>query len=344
MKHIIFSIVIFHFIIIGNAQDKIIFYNANWKKVDQSEGVYFSLVNKVDSLWLRQDYYSNNRKLQETGYYEDSSTKIKVGLHTYYHPNGIPKHLLNYTNNIINGSSVEYYSNGMIMDSTNYIYGVPVNICSKWYPSGNPKLEMRLDSMREGSGIVIGWFDNGVVSFKGRLEHGFRKIGPWTYYHENGNKASVVNYPKTNGELLYNSTEIKYDKFESFSYDSSIKYISKICYDENGIEQNACEIVNSDALYYKNTNFWHQYLEGKVTTILRGFYLQGSPIIYTLYFSIGAGGQADYVLLDNDGNVDLDRNIKNLIKFSHNWTPAINNNRKVPTDFLQRIVIMSSGF
>ena len=72
-----------------------------------------------------------------------------------------------------------------------------------------------------------------------------RKIGSWTYYHENGNKASVLKFPTLDETTLNQPPELKLDTLEGIRYDSLVEYSSAICYNEDGVEQAGCDFKNS---------------------------------------------------------------------------------------------------
>lgn len=321
------------------AQEQINYYDSKWKRTTPEAACFISIIKKEDTLWHRQDYFAANKQLQEDAYYKDAEMKIKHGQDIVYHPNGALSVLAFYNNNYRQGPYMQYYPNYMMMDSSNYKKGILVNLCSKWYPSGNPKLEMRLDSIGEGKGVIVGWFDNEQVSFKGKLNSGFRKEGPWTYYHENGNTASVLIYPKVSDTLLDQKILLKYDRIEDFAFDSASTYASKVCYDENGLEQQGCLIDFVEAKYNKKENNWSKYVETRAYSIINSFRFEGNPIIYKLYFTIGTNGEANSVMINNHSLKDLDREILNIVRLSNKWQPAMHNNRKMPVDMRQPIVI-----
>ena len=46
-----------------------------------------SIVKKVDSLWLKEDYYAYSRKIARIGYYKDTGFKYNHGEYKSYHAN-----------------------------------------------------------------------------------------------------------------------------------------------------------------------------------------------------------------------------------------------------------------
>ena len=99
----------------------------------------------------------------------------------------------------------------MMRDSSHYKNGIITGISKSWYSDGTLEKILQMDSAGDGSGIAIGFFPNGVVSYEGRLAKGMRKFGPWNYYHENGNKASILFYPNLDESVLALAPELKYD-------------------------------------------------------------------------------------------------------------------------------------
>ena len=68
-----FAFLLLIFSISGNAQKIEKVYDANWKETTKSDIRYYSLINKKDSFWLRQNVYIPERNLQMQGSYKDST-------------------------------------------------------------------------------------------------------------------------------------------------------------------------------------------------------------------------------------------------------------------------------
>lgn len=296
-----------------------------------------SMVKKVDSLWQRADYYTYSRQLAKIGYYKDSAFKINHGEYKSYHANELLESSGYYKEDRRHGYFENYFPNGMMRDSSHFTNGLPTGICKSWYSDGSIEKILQMDSIGEGSGIAIGFFPNGNISFKGRLAKGMRKIGPWNYYHENGNKASILYYHVLDQSVLALTPELKYDSVEKISYDSLTNSYKAICYDINGIEESACEIKNNKPIYVKGEIGWGNYLSRN----LEGFnYLISNhlnTIVYVADFMVNTDGRLTNVLLSNKINPSLDKFVMKIFTNPPGWTSAKHNNRKIP--FMHRQAI-----
>jgi hypothetical protein len=228
----------------------------------------------------------------------------------------------------------------MMADSSYYINGIPVGNSISWYPDGTTKKLVQLDTLANTTGIVVGYFPNGNVSYKGRLARGMRKIGIWNYYHENGNKACILKYPRLDESILNQAPGLKYDTLENMSYDSLVEYTSAICFDESGIEQKACEIKNYTSQYKTGPHKWIRYLEDKMQSIADTRKDDPNTLIYACYVSIGTDGKINDILLSNKVNKQIDNEVRNIFLKSKEWIPAMHNNRKLPFMFIQGIIII----
>lgn len=322
------------------AQDAIRFYDISGTKIVSSEQApIISIIKKEDTGWLKLDYYTYSKKLASNYHYKDSAFKIKHGAFKTYHANELMSFSGNYTNNLKDGFFESYYPNGIMSDSCKYINGLPIGNCNLWYSDGSIERQLQLDSLGNTTGIVIGYFPNGSISYKGRLAKGMRKIGPWTYFHENGKKASVLRYPNLDENTLNQAPELKYDTIEGLPYDSLIDYSSAICYDENGIEQIGVEIKNNIGHYKSGIDGWMKYLTSWLQSIADTRRDDVNTLAYLCYFTVGTDGKINDVLLSNKVNDQLDGEVKKIFLRSKLWNPSIHNNRKIPTMHRQAVVI-----
>lgn len=322
------------------AQDSLYFYDITGTKLAPSnQAPIISIVRKEDTGWLKLDYFTHSKKLSSTYHYKDRDFKIKHGEFKSYFANESLANSGYYSNNHRAGFFESYYPNGMMYDSCKYINGLPAGTCNAWYPDGTLERQMQLDSVGNTTGIVIGYFPNGNISYKGRLVKGMRKIGPWTYYHENGNKASILKYPSLDETTLNQVPELKYDTIEGLPYDSLIDYTTAICFDENGMEQQGMEIKNTIGQYKDGINGWMKYLTSWLQGIADTRRSDVNTLTYTCYFSIGTDGKINNVLLSNKVNDQLDGEVRKIFLKSKPWIPPFHNNRKIPFMHRQAIII-----
>jgi len=337
---LVFIFTLFANITKAQTTDSVYFYDISGTKiVPYEQAPIISIIRKEDSGWLKLDYFIHSKKLSSITHYKDNEFKIKHGESKSYHGNELLHSSGYYKNNIKEGFFESYYPNGFMIDSCRYINGFPAGNCVLWYPDGSIQRSLQLDTLGNTTGIQIGYFPNGTVSYKGRLAKGLRKIGPWTYYHENGNKASVLKYPSLDESILNQTPQLKFDTIEGMQYDSLTDYTSAICYDENGNEQPGQEIKNSIGQYKDGLNGWMKYLTNWFQGIADTRRSDVNTLAYVSYFSIGTDGKVYDVMLSNKVNDQLDKEVRNIFLKSKNWIPPFQNNRKIPIMHKQAIVI-----
>lgn len=314
----------------ATAQKTRIYYDYNWNPSSQEAAFYFGELEKNDTGWFRADYSAKSGQLLKHGFYKDASCTTKHGLFEYFFGTGEISGRELYHNNQKTGTHLSVYPNKMISDSFQFKTDIPYGLCSSWYPSGNPRTEMQLDTLGNGSGVVVGFFDNGVVSFKGKLAKGLRKTGNWFYYHPNGQRASVLQYGTADSLLTELKPQIKYDIYEYAYYDSTVEYANAICYDTNGVVQTHCEISSNKPEYSGGIKAWVNYLSGQLPDIMNK---PGNPkktTIYIAYFMVNPDGNPSGIMLDNTVNKGFDDEITGVFKRSKKWKPVLHNNRIIP--------------
>lgn len=314
-----------------SAQQIITYRNQYWMPCKETDALYVSINEPEKGLWHRKDYFVQTRKIQMDGFYTDSANTIKQGKFLYFYPNAQLQTIAYFEANKKTGEYLNFYPNGMMQDSFHFKQDIPIGTCSGWYPNGAIRMEMQMDSIGIGKGLAIGFFENGNVSFKGLLSEGLRKSGNWFYYHENGKKASVLQYPKTDS-LEHGRIAIKHDSFENIYYDSTATYNSVICYDQDGVLQENTMLMNRGPEFKGGLKAWVSYLEDKMYEITRT--LNGTPgyinLTYRAYFMINSKGATYDVQVDNAVEDKLDLKVGDIIRDSKNWIPARHNNRTIP--------------
>ena len=322
------------------AQDSIFYSNIRGERFYSPDiAPKISIIKKVDSIWRKVDYYTYSRKIAEIGHYKDTGFKFNHGEFKSFHGNELLESSGYYENDKKHGFFENYYPNGMMRDSSYYINGMPSGNCKAWYSDGSLEKLLQLDSLGNGAGVAIGFFPNGNISYKGRLANGMRKIGPWTYYHENGNKASILYYPVLDESILEMTPELKYDSVEKTRYDSLTSYYKASCFDLNGIEQSACEIKNSKPIYIKGEKGWNNFLTKRLDGFGNLISSHTNTIVYIADFIVDTEGKLTSILLSNKINIRLDNLVRQVFSTSTGWATAIHNNRKIPFMHRQAIVL-----
>jgi antitoxin component YwqK of YwqJK toxin-antitoxin module len=324
-----------------SAQQVVNYRNIKGELCNEKDALIISVNEAQNGLWHRSDYYIQTKKLEKDGYYKDSANTIKHGKFTYFYPNNSLESRIIYQDNQKEGAYLSFYPNGMMRDSFYFKNDIPIGICSGWYPNGSIRAEMQMDSTGTGKGVAIGFFENGNISFKGLLNVGLRKAGNWFYYHENGNKASVLQFPKTD-TVAIGKPNIKYDLFETIYYDSTVKIYNALCYNQDGIQQDSCSLINKMPEYKNGVNGWSSYLETKMFDITRT--VTGEPgsmnLKYKVYFMIDSKGATSNVMIDNAVENRMDLKVGDVIRDSKFWTPARHNNRIIPFLHTQSMTFM----
>lgn len=135
------------------------FYDYNWKPCKPPEARFYSILEKTDSGWLRQDYFVATNQLQMKGLFIDSACKINNGLTSYFYPNGQVSSINNWTNGKKEGLYIGYYTDGNHRDSATYDKDLVVGYALGWYESGN--VSDSTVNVNDSLYKYYGWFDNG---------------------------------------------------------------------------------------------------------------------------------------------------------------------------------------
>ena len=328
---------------LGNAQKITGFFDQNWRACDAKIAAYYAETEKRDSLWYRVDYNARNSKLLKHGTYKDDHTQIRHGRMEYFFSNGSISEIQHYTNNKKTGQHLKTYPSGFLSDSFQFKKDLPYGICISWYPDGSVKTEMQLDTLGNGSGVVIGFFPDGNISFKGQLAPGLRKAGNWFYYHANGKKASVLQYGQPEEKPIDQTATIYFDEFENAYYDSTVKYENAICYDTVGVQQPECKLENQAPQYPGGVKEWTKYLTNYLFRLMSRHGNLQKQIVYINHFIVKPDGELDNIMLDNTFNQSLDDDVKGIFIKSKKWIPARHNNRIIPMLSRQSLTLAANN-
>ena len=63
--------------IVSTAQDSVYFYDLQKNAARPEAATIISIARKEDSGWMRMDYFTYSKKMQEVGHYTDHTFKIK---------------------------------------------------------------------------------------------------------------------------------------------------------------------------------------------------------------------------------------------------------------------------
>lgn len=293
-----------------NAQHYEQYYDYMWHRTEPGYARYYTLIEKKDSLWQRKDYFLHERKLQMIGSYTDTSCKVSQGDFKYYHANGYLESMGSYKNGKKDGLWLGYHENGVIADSTVYINGIAKGTSLQWYSNGymSDSAVWNMDS----SGVAVGWFNNGNVSYAGRYAAGYKRNGRWQYFHNNAILSAIEVY--NNGYLI--------DK----------KY-----FDEDGKPVNDTTNKDSPATFAGGSKAWQKYL-------LKNVYFPGQYklenadyAVVVVAFTVNEKGEVADAEVVVPLHPDFDKIALEAIKKSPKWSPAISHNRNVPYRMKQQV-------
>ena len=295
------------------AQEKIErFFDYSWKLCDPSIARYYSVKVKQDSVWHQQDYFIKEKHLQMEGYYTDTTEKIKHGLFMFFHSNGILKSKGRYDHNKKEGLWVGYHDNGMMSDSAVYLDDIIVGDAASWYADGNVQAEEKMDTIGAGTGIYIGYFENEKVSAKGRYSLGMKANGKWNYYRENGQKSA---------DIVFNMDSI----------------VSAKCYNEEGIEQSACDIKSRAPEFPGGIDALHKYIEKNTYWPSQFQFKEDAKAVVVVDFTVDTDGSVKNVSVEQGFHPEFDKIAVIAIKTMPKWKPAMQFNRKVPYSYRQAV-------
>lgn len=304
------SVVLFHLILISystlTAQVKETYYDALFKRCDASRASYYSLVNKTDSGWLREDYFISTKKLQMKALYEDSACKIIHGTAAWYYGNGQVSTFGQMKHNKQEGVCVQYHSNGMMSDSGFYREGKQIGYRLRWHPDGMiaDSIAVINDSLK----VQYSWFDNGQMSSGGYLLHnkGYQK---WKFYNSFGVLASIVHFAEG-------------------------KVVAKEYYNADGTP--LADTSDVEASFSKGGMAgWQKYLQRSLAWPSRLRLVNTNMVTVVVSYTISEQGKITDIEVVNPFHPEIDRAAINVVMNSPRWVPARQFNRNVKQKFRQ---------
>ena len=280
------------------------FYDYNWKPVQEpSSARFFSLIQKEDSVWSREDYFIREGKLQMKGFYKDEDCKIEHGHFQYFHANGILQTRGSYVNGKKQGTWVGYHDNGIPSDSMTYNeQGWVMGMRLGWHDDG-----MMSDSSfihPDGSAISIRWWKSGEPREAGYYSAGFHKHGKWQYWHRNGQLASL----------------------ETFNHG---KLVNKEYFDEQGIKQSDTTNRDRPASFPGGDKAWRKYLYKNLYFPDQYKITNSDQVVVVVRFAVNVDGSISDIVVTAPFHPNFDKIATEVIKRSPKWNPAISHNRKV---------------
>ncbi len=286
---------------ITNAQKKTNYYDWEWKASEIGNARFVSMTEHSDSGWVREDYFLANKNIQMEGLYSDSLFKNKNGYFTYYYTNGIVSSQGRYLKNEKEGLWYTFHYNGMMRDSTIFKNGEPIGTSLGWF--GNSFISDSAVYEKDGTAVIVNWFDDGQLSSYGRMVYG-KKQGKWTYFHKNGNKAAIEEY--------------KEDKVKS-----------RIYLKEDGKEMADTTNKDRDATFKGGQKKWASFLLQNLQFPANVKLVNTKVITVVVIAMIDEDGHIKDPYIDIPFDALFDNEALRIIKQSPAWNPKIEHNRKV---------------
>jgi antitoxin component YwqK of YwqJK toxin-antitoxin module len=309
MKRILIFVAFFYSL--ASFAQKVKYYDYRWKEIATAETArFFSVIEKTDTGWHKYDYFIQEKRLQMDGTYEDSAEKIPVGPFRYYHANGQLLSAGRYVHGKKDGLWVSYHYNGMISDSTSYNNGHKIGASYRWHENGYPSDSSVWND--DGSGVSVGWFNNGNPSHAGRYGPRAKQEGVWLFFHRNGKPSAKEIYK--NGAL-----------------------VDKQYFDEQGT---LMDTVNRDrsAAFPGGSKAWQKYLGKKLYFPPKYKIVNGDKAIVVIDAIIDEEGNVTDVTVSAPFHKAFDEIAVAVVKRSPKWEPAIQHNRHVHYKIRQPVI------
>jgi len=277
------------------------YYDYSWKECQPNEARFYSMIEKTDSGWHRDDYFIYEKKVQMDGTYADTACKTANGRFYYFHSNGVCLSTGKFVNGKKEGLWQSYHLNGMMSDSTFFVNDHPLGIRMSWFEDGSQKDSANWNA--DGACVQLSWFENGYPQSAGRYIAWGQPIGKWQFFHANGKLSALKTY-------------------------SSGKIIAKQYFDEQGNQMQDTASKDRSAELPGGLKAWQNY-------ILKGLYfpsqykiVNADKAVVVVSFTIDENGNMTKVFVSTPFHPVFDRIAEKVIAKSPKWIPAIQHNHK----------------
>lgn len=289
------------------------YYDYRWKPCQPEQARFFSEVTQTDSGWLRKDYFLGTKKLQMSGLYEDSGTKIANGVFHFFYANGIPESFGRNVHNKKEGLWISYHKNGIIQDSTLYVNGDPSGTSFQWHSNGY--LSDSIVYNPDGSAVKVSWCTNGNPSGAGHLMNG-KLHGPWQFFHKNGKLAASE---------LYNVGIL----------------VSREYFDVSGANEDTAS-KDKNASFSGGLKGWRKFILKHIYFPAQYKIVNGNRVTVVVTATIDEDGNVLDPFVEIPFDDAFDRIAITIFKKSPKWLPAISHNRAV-VQMIRQPITFSQG-
>jgi antitoxin component YwqK of YwqJK toxin-antitoxin module len=275
---------------------------------------YYVVTEKKDDLWHREVYYLPENGMAMMGSYKDKDCKIADGKITWYYPNKNPKSLISYKDGKEEGLALRFHENGIISDSSNYSNGHLQGVSLGWDAEGNQVDSSNFDG--NGNGVVVRWYESGIVYYAGRITNDTTRINRWTYNHPNGKQMAVADYE--NGKVVRCS-----------------------CSDETGRLLDSSQCVEKEAHFSGEETAWRKFLERNLdaNVPVKNRASEGTYMVVVQFIVDKEGHLTDIKPLTKFG-FGMEEEVIRILKKSPRWIPAIQFGRNVKAYRKQPVTFM----
>jgi TonB family protein len=288
-----------------------ILYNASWQVIQSGTPAFVGLVWKEGNKWHKQDYYYPESKLQMDGMFADKDLKVKDGVFTWYHKNGMMKDSCLYVNWQHEGSQMTWDDEGNQTSLRHWHKDLPVDTAIWWNSKGAVTAVQLTDS--SGDGVYQQYLEDGKTArVKGLLLAG-KRTGKWIF-------------KDTQGILGLEATYL------------ADSVISSLCYDEKGEPETGKKecVVEKPASFKGGTDGWRRYLERSLQypVSAQENRIQG---VVKIQFNIEKDGTVTDVKALDSPDESLAKEGVRILEHSPKWVPAVQYNRVVIYRHIQNI-------
>lgn len=304
---------------VANGQKWEKFYDYQWKPCIPGLARFLTVAENTDSGWRRNDYFimGGKQQLQMRGLYMDDSCKVTNGSFYYFHPNGKLSSMGKYVYGKKEGLWLGFYSNGKIEDSSTYEHNKLIGIRLRWHSNGY--LSDSISRMPDGSLLMVGWFDNGILSYNGSYNNRGKMIGKWIYYHNNGKPSDIELYE--NGVLQ-----------------------NKQYFTEDGVVLNDTTNKDHCPVFKGGLKAWQNYLSRMLYFPTEYKIVNTDQVVVLTSLMVDISGKVREAEVLVPFHPAFDKIALDAVSRSPTWKPAVEHNRKVPLRMQQAVIFAQQNY
>lgn len=202
------------------SQSEKVFYNSNWEVSNSNDYEYYIVVDKANKNDEYKSYFKsgevksifycsefNFESITKSKFYSKynefakNGTSLcegnfeggnKIGQWFYYYDEKKLKSEINYSNDVLNGKTINYFDNGNVKFEGDFLNGQKNGKWGYYFQNGEKKYE---ETYQNGvsNGSYISYFETKKIYEKGNLTNGF-KDGNWLTNYSDGTIKTIEDY------------------------------------------------------------------------------------------------------------------------------------------------------